>query len=239
MQLSFQNSSGITFTEVFIQNENRSQRNYWAKAFICKSCGNILFSKNGARQIKENRHSAVMEYIIRYIASTNTPFRSMDNSFLRTACNILDNSFIYPGKDKLRSEMIDLSKKIIINMKKEICYTSVSLLFDSCKRWGENYQGIILYTSERLYIWSVLATEDSKAETFTKVIQKVIDDLKFTQIKVLAICTDNAAANVSAFKENNLCLFWQPCAAHTTNLVISDTFEKDEKYSFTIKNFKF
>ena len=73
-----------------------------------------------------------MEYIIRYIASTNTPFISMGNSFLRKAFNILDNSFIYPGKDKLRSEMIDLSKKIINNMKKEICYTSVSLLFDSC-----------------------------------------------------------------------------------------------------------
>lgn len=60
-----------------------------------------------------------MKYIIRNIASINTPFRSMDNSFLRTAFNILDNTFIYPGKDKLRSEMIDLSKKIINDMKKK------------------------------------------------------------------------------------------------------------------------
>lgn len=56
----------------------------------------------------------------------------------------------------------------------------------------------------------------------------MIIELNSNQTKDLSICTDNDAANIAAFKENHLCLFWQPCAASNANLIISETFEKDK-----------
>ena len=67
-----------------------------------------------------------MEHILRYIATSNTPFRSADNEDLRKAFNILDPSFVMPGNDKLRSDMLyfsdQLQKK---NEKRDFCENCV------------------------------------------------------------------------------------------------------------------
>ena len=162
-----------------------------AKIYLCMTCGKTFLSKNGAkfhlclRLLSSNasyllakKHKTTMQYIIRYIAITNTPFRSADNQFLRLAMNTLDNTFVLPGKDKLRQEMLNLSDQIKRKMKKEISGQFISLLFDSCHRWGNDYQGIIIHTYERLYLWSIERTENSKAKTFSELLTNILEEIE-------------------------------------------------------------
>lgn len=77
-----------------------------------------LLSSNESHLLAK-KHITSMQYILRYIAITNTPFRSADSQFLRLAMNTLDNTFVLPGKDKLREEMLNMAEQIKQKMKKK------------------------------------------------------------------------------------------------------------------------
>ena len=132
----FRNNYGTFFEEFSYSIDNKS---HFAKSYFCLTCGRLFLSKNGARNhicfkdvqinnsiLLKNKHLAVMEHILRYIATSNTPFRSADNEDLRKAFNILDPSFVMPGNDKLRSDMLyfsdQLQKK---NEKRDFCENCV------------------------------------------------------------------------------------------------------------------
>ena len=97
----------------------------------------------GNTQIK---HCIAFEKLLRFIASSNIAFNSIDNDFLRAAFEIFDSTFTIPGRDKIRNELINLSKTIHDDMLNELSGETVSLLFDGCHRWAEEYQGVIVFT---------------------------------------------------------------------------------------------
>ena len=117
-------------------------------------------------------------------------------------------------------------------MKREISAKIVSLMFDSCHRWGVDYQGIVIYTSQRLYLWSVVPTRDSKTDTFSDLLKKIVTELDAYNTTVVEICTNNSRANVSAFENNENHVVREPCAAHTAELAIGDMFKRDIEYGF-------
>lgn len=139
--------------------------------------------------------------------------------------------------------MITFSNDIKYNTYYQIRGRIVSLLFDSCQRWGHHYQGIIIHTPQRLYLYSVLPTSNSKASTLSDLITTVVEDLLYNKTTVLTICCYNARANVKAFSNRGLIkkelnILKQQCSAHTGNLAIHDMFEKDEIYGFIIEEVK-
>ena len=118
-----------------------TDRNHIFKSYLCPNCHHILLSKTGAKSHEcfvftkekklesENfRHRLAIHYFLRFIATTNTPFKSAENSFLEKAFKQLDSEFELPKRDKLRSEMIDLSNQITEKLKSDVKYKKVSIL---------------------------------------------------------------------------------------------------------------
>ncbi|KAK8839593.1 hypothetical protein M9Y10_028650 [Tritrichomonas musculus] len=244
------NQFGVAFKEIYLISNGNT---HISKSYLCLNCGKLFISKYGARchscilhiqQQKElnavNRHRSAMEYILRYIATSNVSYRSMDNDNLRLALSFIDPSFQFPRRTTIRNDMIELAKKIRKQTISELFGKSASLLFDSCKRWGVNYQGVIIYTSTRLYLWSAIATQDSTSQTLAQVISSVVKTLKFYGINIISVCTDNCNANKRALNGDfesaqglsDQHFIRQPCSAHTNNLAIEDVFKTDEEFGF-------
>lgn len=92
---------------------------------------------------------------------------------------------------------------------------------------GEKYQGIILFTVQRLYLWSIVAKDDTTAKTLRDTILDVVNTLELNQTDVICVCTDNSKANIAAFDEKYPHHEYQhfirvPCSAHTADLAIKD-----------------
>ena len=88
------------------------------------------------KELAQKLHNSAIEYLLRFIATSNTPFRAADNEFLRAAFQVLDKTFEYPHRDTLLKEMKDLSNRIRCEMLHELRGQTVSLLMDGCKRRG-------------------------------------------------------------------------------------------------------
>lgn len=113
-------------------------------------------------------------------------------------------------------------------------------MVDGFTRWGTKYQGFVVYTSQRLYVFLVDDTPDNCSKTLANLIVSVVSQIKSNQTTVIAVCTDNARYNISALNndENSAQhisgkhFIRLPCAAHTANLVIKDMFLYDTSYGF-------
>lgn len=250
----YRNKLGLTFTEELIP---KTPHHSLAIAYRCNICRKLFKSKNGANQHKciiiqlqllqektKTRHKRAFEAILRFIATSNLPFRSADNTFLNRALSILDPTFQLPSKDKMRCEMINLSQRILNEMFISIRKQKVSLLLDTCKRWGNTYQGIIIYTYGRLYMWSAFPTPNSKSKTLAELVSSLITQLVNNKTEVVSICTDNAINNKTAFdggeksaqQLSGIFFIRVPCSAHTADLAIHDMFMNDKPYHFVIEN---
>lgn len=253
----FRNEHNVMFQENYIINE---ESKHISKSYICNSCGKLLLSKTGAEnhncqahltQIAEeimiNRHRSAMEYILRFIATSNIAYRAIENENLEAALVFLDPTFQLPRRSKLRDEMISLSAQITQHTISELFGQTASLLFDSCKRWGQNYQGIIIYTTKRLYIWSTIPTDDSTALSLADVIASTVIELTMKGVKIVSVCTDNSSANKAALDGDDDSaqeiagehFVREPCSAHTSNLALEDTFSIDEEFGFVSNHIKF
>ena len=104
-----------------------------------------------------------IEYLLRYICTTNLPLNSTKNKFFRLMFKELDPTFEIPSYSKLINSIHELADSIRSNMLNEIKFIKVSILFDTRFRWGKHYQYIVIYTIERLYLYSIMATVNSKA----------------------------------------------------------------------------
>lgn len=69
-------------------------------------------------------------------------------------------------------------------------------------RW-KHYHGIAIYLIQRLYLCSIIATENSKALTFPKLIDRIVNVLVVNQTEVIAISTYNSSANITAFDKKD------------------------------------
>lgn len=81
--------------------------------YLWNNCEKLLKFKTGAANhnylihcnqflnyICHNRHQSAIEYILRYIAASNIPYRAMDNEKLRTALHFLDPTFDFAEDEK-------------------------------------------------------------------------------------------------------------------------------------------
>lgn len=252
---NFTNETGHNFEEIWVL---LSGHHHLSKIFRCNICGKILYSKTGAKSHNchqfdrimanetfrsEFRHKFAMELLLRFIASSNIPFHAIDNSFFRSLLQIFDDTFVLPGKDKIRSEMITFSDQIHDRILIDLRGQAVSLMADSCKRWGKNYEGIVVYTNERLYLYSILSAQDLKASTLSTLISDVVKECKDNNINVISVNTDNAANNKKALNgksgsaqvKSNSHFIREPCSAHTCDLAIKDMFSKDDEFGFVNK----
>lgn len=246
----FRNEHNVKFQENYIINE---ESKHISKYYIFNLCGKLLLSKTGAEnhncqahltQIAEeimiNRHRSAMEYILRFIATSNIAYRAIENENLEAALVFLDPTFQLPRRSKLRDEMISLTVQITQYTISELFGQTASLLFDSCKRWGQNYQGIIIYTTKRLYIWSTIPTNDSLS------LADVIE-LTMKGVKIVSVNTDNSSANKAVLDGDDDSaqeiagehFVRDPCSAHTSNLALEDTFSIDEEFVFVSNYIKF
>ena len=65
----------------------------------------------------------------------------------------------------------------------------------------KKYQGIILFTFQRLNWWSIVATDDATAKKLRNSILNVVNTLESNQTDVICVCTDNSKANIAAFDD--------------------------------------
>lgn len=253
----YTNNFGVNFKTTLMKMEDGIHQ---SKIYQCQSCGKVLKTKEGAivhkclnflkeslHKIDQNKHAIAFENFLRYIASSDTPYNATDNEFLRYSYQVFDDTFNIPSPDKLSYEMDRLSKKIHNEMLSEIKGMSVSLLFDGIRRWSQDYQGIILFTSKRLYLWGIIHTVDSTAPTISNEVAEIISSLKDNGTNVIAICCDNAASNVKAFngddkstqKISHSHFIRQSCAAHTSSLAKKDIFSDGKIYDFVVHSIKY
>ena len=94
--------------------------------------------------------------------------------------------------------MIELAQRIRMQMLENLRDRVVSLMIDGCKRWGRLYEGVVSYTSERLYLYSVLKMRDGTARTLEAILAEVIETLKRNNTTVVSINSDNASVNLTA-----------------------------------------
>lgn len=253
----FINKVGVIFkTALMPMNDGIHQ----CKIFQCQSCGEVLKTKAGAvihkcvnfieellHKVNQNKNAIAFENLLRFITSSDTPYNAVDNEFLRKSFQVFDQNFEIPGPDKLSYEMNRLSDQIHNEMLHEIAGKEVSLLFDGMRRWSNDYQGIILFTSKRLYLWGIIHTVDSTALTISNEVSKIIDSLKDNGTSVIAICCDNARSNIKAFNGDDEStqelskshFIRQSCAAHTSSLAIKDIFSDGQIYDFVVHSMKY
>ena len=200
--------------------------------YRCMSCGKKYKSKNGAKNhkcsIKLNElcnfftmsnYSLAIENLLRFVCTSNISLRSLDNSYLRNAFKNANYGFEFPLRDTLKKEMDELAMKIQCDMYQKLRNQSVSILFDSCTRWKRNFQGIIIFSQMRLFLYSIVETANSKAQTIKSIVDDAVTELKGFNISVISICTDNCNTNKSAFDHQHI--YRQPCSAHTMAIIKS------------------
>ena len=112
----------------------------------------------------------------------------------------------------------------------------VPILFDEAKRIGENLEGIILFTPERLYFHPFEVIERTTVDAISEVISNAIKFLNSNGITVISACCDNASANVAAFNtQHSYTVQYRigegiiriRCCAHSCKLASSDVYSKE------------
>ncbi|KAK8835911.1 hypothetical protein M9Y10_040289 [Tritrichomonas musculus] len=246
--LNFTNNFGIIFFKIQTYMEDSKKTTI---IYHCSKCGKYLLSKTGAslhncigkinrNQNRNDVHKKALESFLRYIATANISLRSATNPYLQLTFQILDQTFVIPNRNKLSEELKNLSKRIHQNMLTKVEGKTVSLMCDGSSRWGVKYQGIIVYTYKRLYVYSVNSVPNNQSLTLAELIASVVNDLSRNNTTVVAVCCDNARSNISAFNGNKNSaqqksgknFIRQPCAAHTANLVIKDSFDSKDEFGF-------
>lgn len=121
---------------------------------------------------------------------------------------------------------------------KSLRYKSISHLFDSAKKWSKNYQAIISYTHECLFLLSLSLTPDNTAKSITDFVKKKLEKLDSNKTTLIVYCTDNDNTNKSVFDDKKGLnhqfsedhFIREPCAPHLENLVIDDIFNKNSEF---------
>lgn len=109
---------------------------------------------------------------------------------------------------------------------------------------GTKYQGFIIFTAQRLFVFSVFDIPYNRSMTLAKLIASVIKRLSDNKTTVVSVCTDNAKYNVSALNGNKNSaqqlsgeyFIRQTCATPTANLVLKDLFHPKDKSNINNEN---
>ena len=198
---------------------------------------------NKASNLNAIKHYFTTKNIVYFIATTNLPINKLKNNFIRNALSCLDPSYIIPSYDKLRQLVIDEALRIEQRNLRSLYGKIVSLLLDEATRWNTHYEGVVIYTPERLYFMSVTPIPGLKANYLAHLTSYIVKKLQSFGITVVSVCTDNAGNNKKAYDEKNpKCaealsnqqFIRQPCSAHTANLGINDMFGNDPEYGYII-----
>lgn len=249
--------------QFFLFKQKLTGSSHYSKLYQCLYCKKYFISKTGASQHICNRHAIcsrayqpgnkdshkfIIHHLLRFIAVHNIPFYAIEDENLSKSYQILDNTFDIPGKDKLKLLMLEIADEIKKSFLRELSGQKVSLMIDGCQRWAKNYIGFIIFTPKRLYLYSVFNVPDEQSSTLAGLIANVVRELSLNNITVIAINTDNAANNrkalnggdYSAQELSHFNFIRQPCAAHTLNLAIEDTFyNNNSRYHYIFEEIQY
>ena len=167
------------------------------------------------------------------IAVNDLSFHCVSFPTFKKFVDDFNTCFHIKSESSLRHEIIKYAEEINRNVLESLNGKQVSILFDGAKRVGINYEGIILYTKERLYFYPFKTLERNNAINISISLSSVINDLNRHNIEIIAVCSDNASANVSAFDKKHFHavqyrigegIYRIPCCAHTAELASGDVF---------------
>ena len=172
------------------------------------------------------------------IAVNDLSFKTINSPAFKRFVADLNSQFVIPSESTLRRNMISFAEDLNETNLNELKGSYVSLLFDSAKRIGIDFEGMIIYTSYRLYFYPFEILERNTASNIADAVACAINDLNLRGIHVVAACSDNASTNIAAFNKTNSYaiqykigegIFRIPCCAHTTELSSGDVFNHSQK----------
>ena len=155
--------------------------------------------------------------------------------------NLIDDfgrDFHIPSEKTMRRRIIDKSLEIINTNIESLKGKTVSLLTDEAKRTGRYFEGVILYTKQRLYFYPFAVMKDNKAKEIATDIASVINYLNSKDISVISVCSDNGSTNIAAFNPKNPYaveyhigsgIIRVPCFCHLTETACKDVFYGEYK----------
>ena len=212
--------------------------------YFCTRCSKIYTSKSSVLGHNCKNQSTASEFnpqqafndLFILIAVNNLSFTCVTSAPFRTFVCDLNPRFDIPSDKTLKRKMYDFAEKINKNVLKSLKGKIVSLLFDSAKRIGEYFEGIIIFTPEQLYFYPFSIIDRSTAQEISTVISNAINFLNSNGTTVISACCDSASANVAAFNPNHSYaiplrigegIIRIRCCAHLCELASSDVYSKD------------
>lgn len=172
-----------------------------------------------------------MQCLLKLIAYNNYAYASITSPVFKEFVESFNRGFKIPSEDKLKKLMHEYAENIQTHILQKLQNRVVTLLIDGATKANRRFEGIILWTVERLYFYSLEELPDFKTQTIAGRLRNIIQFLRNNFINVVAICSDNASNNKALFSPSNpnnildLDIFRIPCVAHVINLAISDLIE--------------
>lgn len=222
--------------------EHICQSRYAIQNFNIVDIPPISVSESMSKTNSEN-YALIIEKLIRFVCVSNIPLRALDNIYLRSALHILNDKFDYPLRQTMAKRIKQFADICKDKTYEKLANKKLSLLFDSAKKWSKDYQAVICYTHDDLFLIKLDITQNNTAAAITPLIVNIIQKFEEYNSIVIAICTDSDNTNKSVFdpdkgvvqKLTNDNFIRQPCCAHIANLAIEDMFLRKEEYYYIYK----
>lgn len=213
--------------------------------FICRNCFKNYFCKKTIKNHcckplteDEISYETSLKYLMIWLSKKNVTYSSLFDIDFKGFLSCINKKYKIPTENTLRSHIISFADEIKQKILLKVKGNPVSLLIDGVTRSKKKYQGQVIYTPFQLYFLGLYPCEEETRENIAKIISDTAICLSDHNCKLIAVCTDNYCANISALNDgplsaqdlSNQNFIRFPCSCHTINLAIKDVF--DDKFQF-------
>lgn len=124
-----------------------------------------------------------------------------------------------------------------------MAYRVRSLLIDGATKAERHFEGVLIWTIERIYFYSLEEMESFTTHNLQERLLTLIRKLTENNINVAVICSDNASNNRALFNRANndnlidkldIGLIRIPCCAHVINLSIQYVLNSSHKWLYSL-----
>ena len=213
--------------------------------FICRNCFKNYICKKTIKNHcckplteDEISYETSLKYLMIWLSKKNVTYSSLFDIDFKGFLSCINKKYKIPTENTLRSHIISFADEIKQKILLKVKGNPVSLLIDGVTRSKKKYQGQVIYTPFQLYFLGLYPCEEETRENIAKIISDTAICLSDHNCKLIAVCTDNYCANISALDDgplsaqdlSNQNFIRFPCSCHTINLAIKDVF--DDKFQF-------